>query len=448
MLIDSSTIVACATPPGHGGVAIVRLSGVDAKQIAGRISRSKQLDYQACYGAFVDVKGDQIDVGLSIYFKAPHSFTGEDVVELHSHGSPAVVDQLIKTSVSHGARMAQPGEFSQRAFLNGKMDLVQAEAVADLIASGSDLAARSALRSLKGEFSKQIEVLAQQILDLRIYVEAAIDFPDEEIDFLEGGLVGMRLKDLLDALSVLLKQADQGVLIQEGLSLAIIGPPNVGKSSLLNALAQQDRAIVTEIPGTTRDILSEHITLQGVPINLSDTAGLRETQDVVEQQGILRAQEQALQSDVVLLMLDASCHAEDDRAQFLKQFELMDLSDRCITVFNKIDLMPEINLNKNTLKMSIKNKQGLDALVQCLLEKAGYQGAGVGTFSARRRHILALNQSLDLVRAAYHAFQAKRAGECLAEDLRLAHQALGEITGTMHSDELLGHIFSSFCIGK
>lgn len=439
--------MACTTPPGHGGVSIVRLSGADAKRIARQLITADLKDRQAVFGQFIDAQSESIDSGIALYFQSPRSFTGEDVVELQCHGSPSVVDQLIRAAVAVGARMAQPGEFSERAFLEGKIDLVQAEAIADLIASGSDRSARAALRSLQGEFSKRIDQLMEQLVDLRVYIEASIDFPDEEIDFLASGQVYSRLSLLTNAVKALRAQADQGVRLQEGISLAIIGPPNAGKSSLLNRLAADDRAIVTKIPGTTRDVLREQITLKGLLVHVADTAGLRDTDDMVERAGIERAKAEALKSDVVVLVLDGSLSNSEEFAHaFLAQFGLEALHDRCLWVMNKQDLVKGVT--KQGLPLSVKTGVGMDELVEAILTKIAYHGGEVSGFSARRRHVVAIDQAINILDRAMQSFESQHAGECLAEDLRLAHDTLGEITGQMHPDELLGRIFSDFCIGK
>jgi tRNA modification GTPase len=551
------TIVAIATPPGRGGVGIIRLSGSAAYSIAMGINGNRMLNPRlATFCSFYSEV--LIDQGLMIYFQSPHSFTGEDIVEIQAHGSPIVLDLLIKACIQLGARLAQPGEFSERAFLNDKIDLTQAEAIADLIQASSKTAARMALRSLQGEFSNKIKHLNEQIINLRLYVEAAIDFPEEEIDFLSDGKVAHLLKTLLNELNVIRLQASQGLILREGLSLVIAGRPNAGKSTLINKLAGRDVAIVTEIAGTTRDVMREHILLDDIPLHVIDTAGLRQSEDVVEQEGIRRAWEEVKKADCVLLVIDIN---DPEQPHILSKEIRKALPDEVpiITVFNKIDTVdhpsgvngtaiklssissllpaacpqdpedpckisgfrgqsrgtleidtldhpsgvkgtaiklspissllpaacpqdPEdlckisgfrgqsrgtlekakslnllekakslnlmaVDVNGPTIYLSAKSGQGIEALKDKIKNLVGYQ-PNEGLFLARRRHLQALDEAKQVLIAGEKQLEEHRAGELLAEDLRVAHQLLCEITGEFTSDDLLGRIFSSFCIGK
>ena len=447
--MKGETIVAIATPPGRGGVGIIRLSGSLAYSIACQITVKPLIKPRvANYCLFYGKDGELIDKGLLIYFKAPHSFTGEDVIELQGHGAPIVMDRLVHESVLLGARLANPGEFSERAFLNDKIDLTQAEAIADLIDASSQTAARMAMRSLQGDFSKKIEALNEQIIYLRLYVEAAIDFPEEDIDFLNDGKVSIMLHQLLRDLDSLRASACQGAMIREGLSVVIAGRPNVGKSTLINRLARRDVAIVTPVPGTTRDVMREHILLDDIPLHIIDTAGLRESDDLVEKEGIKRAWQEVRRADCLLMVIDA-CNIDDD---------LNELGDAIrgelpphvpiISVYNKIDeLGIPAKIESNAVYLSAKLGQGLPLLTDKIKQVVGYQPAE-GQFLARRRHIQALDAAKDLIVAGQQQLASHRAGELLAEDLRLAHQSLCEITGQFSSDDLLGKIFSRFCIGK
>ncbi len=475
----TDTIVAIATPPGRGGVGILRLSGPKAYSIALVINGNKVLKPRlATFCSFYsdsiptsrglpvgssdlaspmdpadrprDVGNGQavtIDQGLMIYFKAPHSFTGEDIVEIQAHGSPIVLDMLTKACVQIGARLARPGEFSERAFLNDKIDLTQAEAIADLIQASSQTAARMAFKSLQGEFSQKINQLNEQLIYLRLYVEAAIDFPEEEIDFLNDGKVSNLLNAILVDLNAIRSQANQGVLLREGLSLVIAGRPNAGKSTLINSLAGRDIAIVTEIAGTTRDVMREHILLDDIPLHIIDTAGLRESDDIVEKEGIKRAWQELKQADCVLLLVDINdpeehhVLTEEIRAALPEEVPI-------ITVFNKIDITHyPAKVQDHTVYLSAKSGEGIEGLKQVIKQVVGYQ-PNEGQFLARRRHLQALDEAKDLLSTGQHQLSTHRAGELLAEDLRLAHHTLCEITGEFSSDDLLGRIFSSFCIGK
>lgn len=444
----SETIIAIATPPGRGGVGILRLSGPQSYSIALKLNQDKTLEPRlARFCAFYSVEKELIDQGLMLYFKAPHSFTGEDVVEIHAHGSPIVLDMLLKQAVGFGARLAKPGEFSERAFLNDKIDLTQAEAIADLIAASSDTSARMALKTLQGDFSKKINQLNKQIIYLRMYVEAAIDFPEEEIDFLNDGIVSSLLQAILDELQTIRSQANQGVILREGLSLVIAGRPNAGKSTLINCLAGRDVAIVTEIAGTTRDVMREHILLDDIPLHIIDTAGIRESDDLVEKEGIKRAWQELKTADCVLLVVDANYPEQEQELTKEIERSLM-TSIPIITVFNKIDLLDLPTTTKgNTVYLSAKSGLGLEGLKKLIKEVVGYQ-PNEGQFLARRRHLQALDEAKDVLTIGQQQLAVHQAGELLAEDLRSAHQILGEITGEFTADDLLGSIFSSFCIGK
>jgi len=448
------TIAAIATAAGRGGVGIVRISGPDslayAKSLLGFIPKNRF----AHYCDFFDENAQRLDQGIALFFKGPNSFTGEDVVELQAHGGPVVLDLLLKTIVRLGGRLAEPGEFSQRAFLNDKLDLIQAEAVADLINSTSEHAARSALRSLQGEFSAQINQLVAKLIELRTFVEAAIDFPEEEVDFLTDSNVLVQLDDLLSTLEVLLTNANQGALLSEGIRVVIAGKPNAGKSSLLNALAGKDTAIVTEIEGTTRDVLKEQINIDGMPLHIIDTAGLRESDDKVERIGIDRAWQEIEQADRILLVYDANASENDDLDQPWADFVQRLASTKYLTLIrNKIDTLGlDAGIDQNgsypVISLAAKTKQGLQFLTEHLKDCVGFNSTNEGSFTARRRHINALEKALDAMKQGRRQLTAMNAGELLAEDLRIAQEALGEITGKFRPDDLLGEIFSSFCIGK
>lgn len=446
--MSEDTIVATATPPGRGGVGIVRLSGSNAYSIALQLNSNKELKPRSVtFCSFYDSTTQMVDQGLMIYFKAPNSFTGEDVVEIHGHGSPVILDLLIKECIALGARLARPGEYSERAFLNGKIDLTQAEAIADLINSSSEVAARMALRSLQGEFSKKIERLNEQLIHLRLYVEAAIDFPEEEIDFLNDGTVDLLLQTILKDLDEIRNQANQGAIVREGLSVVIAGRPNAGKSTLINALAGREVAIVTEIEGTTRDVMREQILLDELPLHIIDTAGLRESKDIVEQEGIRRAWIEVKQADCVLLVVDLN---NPEQHQVLLEEIKGHLSESVpvITIFNKIDALNlPVSCQKHAISLSAKTGLGIIELKKMIKAVVGYH-PGEGVYLARRRHLQALDAAKDILLTGQLQLKAHRAGELLAEDLRVAHQTLCEITGEFTPDDLLGRIFSSFCIGK
>lgn len=457
--LDHDTIAAIATAPGKGGVGIVRLSGKKSRQIGEAICNKNLPPRCAMFCNFSDVSlsGDSfsvnsvIDQGIALYFAAPASFTGEDVVELHGHGGPQVLNMLLAACVQQGARLARPGEFSERAYLNNKLDLAQAEAIADLIDASSTQAARNAVHSLQGQFSAAINALIEKLVRLRMYVEAAIDFPEEEIDFLADGKVAAQLAQLRTELDTILQNARQGALMREGLQVVIAGKPNAGKSSLLNALAGRDAAIVTDIAGTTRDVLREHINIDGLPLHIIDTAGLRDSgADAVEQEGIRRAWAEIEKADLVLLLVDSSTSGETDPDALWREVsQHARPTVKTLVVQNKIDVSHLGDAAQDSLlRVSAKTGAGMDALKNALKQHAGLQSAGEGLFSARARHVDALSRSRRLLQESAQRFSSSGAGELLAEDLKLAQQYLGEITGQFSSDELLGRIFSSFCIGK
>lgn len=449
MNYDTDTIAAQATPSGRGGVGIIRISGVQCRDLAQRLLGRLPAPREATLLPFLDEHGHTVDQGIALFFPAPHSFTGEDVLELQGHGGPVVMDMLLAAAQALGARLARPGEFSERAFLNGKLDLAQAEAIADLIDSSSAEAARSALRSLQGEFSQRINTLTEQIIDLRSYVEASIDFPDEEVDFLSQGAVAERLQQQRATLVAITTAARQGTLLREGMTVVLAGLPNAGKSSLLNALAGKESAIVTDIPGTTRDLLREQITLDGMPLHIIDTAGLRDSGDVVEQEGIRRAWHAIEGADQLLLLVDDRSGITAAERQILQRLP----ATLAVTVVrNKIDLSgnpPDIihGSDGDEIRLSAKQGEGMTLLRDHLKRVMGYQQGGEGAFMARRRHLAAL-RSADEHLARAEAALLHQQGELVAEELRLAHQALGEITGEFTPDDLLGRIFTSFCIGK
>lgn len=451
---DTDTIVAIATASGRAGVGVVRLSGKNLTAFIDGFIGETLNPRVARYGPFYDASKDALDMGIALFFPAPHSFTGENVLELQAHGGPIVLDLLLQRAIELGARRAKPGEFSERAFLNDKMDLTQAEAVADLIDASSEQAARSALRSLQGEFSKQIGELLERLIALRIYVEAAIDFPEEEIDFLQEGKVAADLQALIDQFATIYKQAQQGSLMREGMTVVIAGKANAGKSSLLNALAGRDAAIVTDIAGTTRDVLREKIHIDGMPLHIIDTAGLRESDDPIEQEGIRRAWQEIEQADQVLFVIDSSGdYSLDLQQNWPEYFQRFPDRSNITFILNKIDLSGldvsnKPNKSVAVLQTSVKLQQGLDELRLHLKQSMGYTGTGEDGFIARRRHVEALDRTLEFLHSGQDQLLGSAAGELLAEDLRLAQQSLSEITGHFTSDDLLGHIFSSFCIGK
>lgn len=453
---DTDVIVAIATAPGRGGVGVVRLSGMVDLSVffVELLARPALRPRHASLCSFLDGEGEVIDQGIALYFSNPHSFTGENVLELQGHGGMVVLDRLVARCVELGARLARPGEFSERAFLNDKMDLAQAEAIADLIDASSIQGARSAVRSMQGEFSVLICALVEKLIELRIHVEAAIDFPEEEIDFLADKSLLKKLHALMLDLREVLSRAQQGSLLRDGMTVVLVGKPNVGKSSLLNALAGNEAAIVNAIAGTTRDVLRERILLDGMPLNVVDTAGLRETKDEVEQEGVRRAWLEIEKADLVMLVADATETDQPDlRAIWPEYFERFPHVDQSVmVVLNKIDRSGHksglVDGRVGTFAISAKEKIGVAGLTQYLQRKVGFDGECEGLFSARRRHLDALQKALELVVEGNRQLEIAGAGELLAEDLRQAQQQLAGITGQFTSDDLLGRIFSSFCIGK
>jgi tRNA modification GTPase len=441
------TIAAIATPPGKGGVGIVRISGPAVDSIMAAMLRKKLKPRVATHSPFRDIHGSSIDSGLALYFPAPKSFTGEDILELHAHGGPMIMDLLLRRVLELGARLARPGEFSERAFLNGKIDLAQAEAIADLIESTTEQAVRSAQKSLCGEFSRYIRELVSELIKLRLYVEAAIDFVDEDIDFLGEGSVAERLRDLLARLERVQRSARQGFLLRDGMSVVIAGRPNAGKSSLLNCLTGRESAIVTAVPGTTRDVLRDHIQIDGMPLHVIDTAGLRESTDIVENEGIRRAREELGQADRILLVIDDRDHEEGE--SLIASFPPGTGMTR---VYNKIDLTASApglreGAEGTEIYLSCKTGVGIEALRRHLKACMGFEAEAEGVFMARRRHLDALARTRIFIESALNQLETE-AAELLADDLRQAQNALAEITGEFTSDDLLGRIFSSFCIGK
>lgn len=439
---DSDTIAAVATPPGTGGIGIVRVSGDDARRIAEDVLGSLPPPRIATLASFSGADGT-IDRGIALFFPRPHSLTGEDVLELHGHGGPTVMAMLVDAVVACGARRAEPGEFSKRAFLNDKLDLVQAEAVADLIESGTAQAARAALRSLSGEFSARVQALSTELTALRVFVEAAIDFPEDEIDFLSDDALIARIDRVASAFAALDKSAKVGRVLRDGFRVVLVGRPNAGKSSLMNRLSGEETAIVTEIAGTTRDVLRETISIDGLSVELVDTAGLRENPDTVEREGIRRAREAMQSADAVLWIQDAS----DDVSQ--QPLDELPAGVPVIVVRNKIDLPHGLaTAGGDTVFLSAKTGDGIDTLREKIRQLAGYANLGEGAFTARQRHVDALERAARHFADGRAALDGAGAGELFAEELRYAHDALGEITGTVCPDDLLGHIFATFCIGK
>lgn len=450
------TITAIATAPGQAGVGIVRVSGPLAKKIATAMLGYTPKPRYAHYGAFLNQRDELIDEGIGLFFPNPHSFTGEDVFELQGHGGTIILDLLLREVCQLGARLARPGEFSERAFLNDKLDLAQAEAIADLIESSSEQAARCAVRSMQGVFSRRIETLVEAVTHLRIYVEAAIDFPEEEIDFLADGKVATDLKALLEQLEGILAEAQQGTILRDGMKVVIAGRPNAGKSSLLNALAGREAAIVTAIEGTTRDVLREHIHIDGMPLHIIDTAGLRDSPDEVEQIGIARAWDEIRQADRILLMVDATTTDKTTPHEIWPDFiDQLPASAPVTVIRNKVDLSGEsVGISEPSeettpvIRLAAKSTEGLEVLRDHLKHCMGFASTTEGGFLARRRHLNALERAKDLLVQGQAQLEGYGAGELLAEDLRAAQDALGEITGQITPDELLGKIFGSFCIGK
>ena len=449
----TDTIAAIATPSGRGGVGIVRISGQDAEVIARCILGACPPPRRADYLAFRDADGSVIDKGIALYFRSPNSFTGEDVLELHGHGGPVVLDLLLKRIILLGARPARAGEFSERAFFNEKIDLAQAEAIADLIAAESESAAKAAIASLNGEFSSTINELVEQLIQLRLYIEAALDFPEEEIDFLADTVIAGKLDAVLARLEAVNMSARQGCLLREGMNVVIAGKPNAGKSSLLNRLAGSESAIVTDVPGTTRDLLREHIHIDGLPLHIIDTAGLRESEDQIEKEGIRRALDAIENADRLLLVVDDMEQMDDDPcivAGFAEK--ILSHTDRTI-IRNKIDLSgfaPGISEENGytQIRLSAKTGEGIELLRQHLKQSMGFEQHSEGLFSARRRHLTAIANAQQHLAIAHQNLHAHQADELVAEELRLAQHELSAITGEFTSDDLLGRIFADFCIGK
>jgi tRNA modification GTPase len=444
---SNEIIVAQATPAGRGGIGILRISGPceNVKRITWEIINKIPVPRQALHCNFLDRNKETIDQGLVLHFPAPNSFTGEDVVEFHGHGGQIVLDKLLRRIIELGARLARPGEFSERAFLNGRMDLAQAEAVADLINASSERAATSALHSLRGDFSKLTNTIIDQVTDLRMHIEAAIDFPDEEIDFIDVKKIAKQIETILKKIELIQAQTKQGVLLQEGIRVAIIGKPNVGKSSLLNYLCGYESAIVTAIPGTTRDLLREFININGLPIHIVDTAGLRHSDDIIEQEGVKRARQEMETVDLLLLVVDEDKIDLQEFAPFLHKL---------IILHNKIDLtnkpagIEKYNGDLDKINVSVKTGAGMDQFKKYLADRVGFSNQEEGIFLARRRHLTALETACEYLHAAQSLLTEKPIFELIAEELRLAQVALGEITGQFYTEDLLDKIFSSFCIGK
>lgn len=451
---QQDTIAAVATPPGRGGVGIVRVSGALCKILAKKLLGITPTPRYAHYLPFLDVQGEVIDEGLALYFPGPNSFTGEDVLEFQGHGGPVLLDRLLENLLQLGVRLAEPGEFSQRAFLNDKLDLAQAEAIADMIDATSRQAADNALKSLQGVFSQKVHTLVDKLIYLRMYVEAAIDFPEEEIDFISDGKVKEDLNAIIRQLDAVKNEAQQGFLMREGMNVVLAGRPNAGKSSLMNALAGYDKALVTEIAGTTRDVLKEHIHLDGMPLHLIDTAGLRETEDLVEQLGVERAWQEIEKADRILLLVDAQETTSLDPLEIWPEFvKRLPHPERLTLVRNKIDLTAEdpvadLSTSPPVIRIAAKKLVGVDNLRKHLKEVMGFQNTTEGGFSARRRHLDALQRASQVIHKGKLQLELNGAGELLAEDLRSAQESLAEITGQFTADDLLGKIFGEFCIGK
>ena len=453
--MNTDTIVAQATPPGRGGVGILRVSGPKAQDVAKAVLGILPKPRYAHYLPFLASDGTTLDEGIALFFPNPHSFTGEDVLELQGHGGPVILDILLKRILEiSGVRIARPGEFSERAFLNDKLDLAQAEAIADLIDASSEQAAKSALSSLQGVFSKKINTLVEALIHLRIFTEAAIDFPEEEIDFLSDGKIAAELEQVIQRLNEVRQEAKQGSLLREGMKVVIAGRPNAGKSSLLNALAGRDAAIVTDIAGTTRDVLREHIHIDGMPLHIIDTAGLREASDEVERIGIERAWQEIDQADRVLFMVDSTTTNETNPEKLWPEFiERLPKNMPVTVIRNKADLTGEpLGYSEQNgyclIQLSARTGEGITLLRDHLKQVMGFTSSTEGGFLARRRHLQALEKAAEHLNNGQYQLTTFHAGELLAEELRLAQEALSEITGEFTSDDLLGRIFSSFCIGK
>ena len=442
---SSDTIAAIATPPGIGGIGIVRISGPLALEIGNTLTSTNLQNNRVRFRKFIDATGATLDHGLCFYCQAPHSFSGEDVVEIQGHGGPILLDMLLERVCQLGARLARAGEFSERAFLNGKVDLAQAEAIADLIESGSRAAAKAAMRSLEGQFSKQVHELVDDIINLRAYIEAALDFAEEEIDFLADSPIINRLEHCRINLENILKQAEHGRVLNEGLALTLAGLPNSGKSSLLNYFAGYEAAIVTEVAGTTRDVLREHISLNGIPLHVNDTAGLRESDNLVEKEGIKRAWREIDKADTVLLLVDATTGLSPAHETIIERLK----TNNYHLVYTKSDLLSEAETkDPEALYISVVSGAGMEALIDVITGNFSNFSQGDQAIMARRRHVEALRNAHHSLMQAQEIFIKTQSGELVAEDLRLAQRYLSEITGEFTSDDLLGNIFSKFCIGK
>ncbi len=445
----ADTICAVATPPGRGGIGVIRVSGPAAGDCAAALAGRLPAPRHAAFRCFRDSDGEPLDEGILLWMPGPDSFTGEDLVEVQGHGGPVVMDRLLRRLTELGARLARPGEFSERAFLNGRLDLTQAEAIADLIASGTEQGARAAMRSLRGAFSDEIHGLVAALTELRAYVEAAIDFPEEEVDFLADGEVAKRLASIQAKLRGIVESAHQGQLLRDGMTAVIAGRPNVGKSSLLNRLAGHDAAIVTAVPGTTRDMLREQIQIDGMPLHIVDTAGLRDSEDVVEMEGVRRAREAMESADRILLVVEDAVGPGEFERRVLQE---LPRGIGVTMVRNKVDIsgrLPAVEPGGDVseVRLSALSGAGVDLLRQHLKDCMGYAETE-GAFIARRRHLAALRRAEHALEEADAQMRGSIAGELMAEDLRRAQDALGEITGAVTSEDLLGEIFSSFCIGK
>jgi tRNA modification GTPase len=439
------TIAAIATPHGIGGIGVIRLSGHLSLKIAQQLSNSEIEAGIIQFRHFYDAELQEIDHGILLYFKAPNSFTGEDVIEIQGHGGPVLQDMLLSRLCELGARLAHAGEYSERAFHNNKLDLTQAEAIADLIESGSQAAAKAAMRSLQGVFSRQVHTLVEEVIQLRSFVEAALDFAEEEIDFLAESDIELKIQHLIQSTHQILLQAEKGRVLNEGMTIAIAGQPNAGKSSLLNYLAGYDAAIVTDIAGTTRDVIREHIALKGVPVKIIDTAGLRESIDKVEQEGIKRAWKEIENADVVLLLVDALKGLTKQDEEILKRLQGLKYK----IIYTKSDLLDETEKQKKSqIMVSTYTGAGIDDLIDDLTSNYNDYNHDQTTFIARKRHVDALSRTKNHLEYAAEIFSNTQSGELMAEDLRQAQICLNEITGEFNTEDLLGRIFSSFCIGK
>jgi len=443
------TIAAVATPPGKGGVGIIRLSGPDSFLIVESIAkRSAFKNRYATYAKFYSIDDDIIDSGLVICFEAPNSFTGERIAEIQAHGGPVVLQMLLARVIELGARQAKPGEFSERAFLNEKLDLAQAEAIADLIESSSEAAAKAASRSLQGEFSQTINELLEDLINIRLYVESAIDFPEEEIDFLSDGIVLGKIDKVIEQIKTVEKSAGSGQLLQDGFKIALAGKPNAGKSTLLNVLSGVEAAIVTDIAGTTRDSINITLDFDGLPIHITDTAGIRDSDDIVEQKGIEKAKKAIINADHVLVLVDVQ--QPEELNSLLNEFD--SIEDNFTVLFTKYDLSPSFSVKNNYpfpyLIISAQKKSGIDELKDYVQELAGYRSEDSNVYSARERHLEAIRTASDAVEKAKECLIGRQEGELVAFELLVAQNALNSITGEFNADDLLGEIFSSFCIGK